>query len=65
MARLMLAVGLAAAVFLLDPQWASRQIDVGLEAIGWRRTTVSPIRLATPKHPRDSVTSERHDIDRR
>ncbi len=56
MAKVMLVIGLVCGIFLLDPQKAMRQLDLGLEAIGWKQA-IQPVRLATPQRPHESPVS--------
>ncbi len=57
MARMMLLVGLASALFLYDPQAALRYVDRGLEWVGWKHTTGTVARLAAPERPREPAAS--------
>ena len=52
MARMMLLVGIASALFLLDPQAALRQFDRGLEWVGWKQPTGTVVKIAAPERPR-------------
>jgi hypothetical protein len=39
MAKSMLVIGLVSGIFLLNPQWAARQIDQAFVAMGWKSAT--------------------------
>ena len=57
MARMMLLVGLASALFLYDPQAALRYVDRGLEWVGWKQAADSAVKLVTPDRPSDPSAS--------